>query len=204
MSGLKVYGVPISRAYRALWCANELNLDYEHLPLHFADGSTKKPDYLAVNPNGKLPAIEDGELKLWESMAITCYLAKKHGGGLWPKTLQDEAKVLQWSFWVVSELERPVLSYLLHTAFLPAAKRKLDTASEALLQVQAPFRVLDDALRKTGDLIGDTFTVADLNVAAVLYWAKAAKLDLSAFPHVAQWLDKSLSRPAAVRAQEAA
>jgi glutathione S-transferase len=204
MSGLKVYGVPLSRAFRALWCANELNLDYEHMPLHFADGSTKKPEYLSVNPNGKLPAIEDGELKLWESMAITCYLAKKHGSGLWPKTLEDEAKVLQWSFWVVSELEKPVLSYLLHTAFLPEAKRNPDIAREALGQVQAPLKVLDEALKGTGYLIGDNFTVADLNVAAVLSWAKASKLDLSAFPQVAQWLDRSLSRPAAVRAQKAA
>ena len=82
MSNLKIYGVPLSRAYRALWMANELGLDYENVPIHFADGSAKTPEYLAVNPNGRIPAIDDNGFKLWESMAINLYLAKKHGSGL--------------------------------------------------------------------------------------------------------------------------
>ena len=85
MSNLKIYGVPLSRAYRALWMANELGLDYENVPIHFADGSAKTPEYLAVNPNGRIPAIDDNGFKLWESMAINLYLAKKHGSGLLPK-----------------------------------------------------------------------------------------------------------------------
>ncbi len=71
MSKLKIYGVPLSRAYRALWMANELGLDYENVPIHFADGSAKTAKYLAVNPNGRIPAIDDNGFKLWESMAIT-------------------------------------------------------------------------------------------------------------------------------------
>ena len=64
MSDLKIYGVPLSRAYRALWMANELGLDYENVPIHFADGSAKTPEYLAVNPNGRIPAIDDNGFKL--------------------------------------------------------------------------------------------------------------------------------------------
>jgi glutathione S-transferase len=101
MSNLKIYGVPLSRAYRALWMANELGLDYENVPIHFADGSAKTPEYLAVNPNGRIPAIDDNGFKLWESMAINLYLAKKHGSGLLPKTMEDEAHAIQWSFWVM-------------------------------------------------------------------------------------------------------
>jgi Glutathione S-transferase, N-terminal domain len=61
MSRLKIYGIPMSRAFRVLWMANELGLNYENVPIHFADGSSKTPEYLAINPNGKIPAIEDGE-----------------------------------------------------------------------------------------------------------------------------------------------
>ena len=107
MSDLKIYGVPLSRAYRALWMANELGLDYENVPIHFADGSAKTPDYLAVNPNGRIPAIDDNGFKLWESMAINLYLAKKHGSGLLPKTMENEAHAIQWSFWAMTEVEKP-------------------------------------------------------------------------------------------------
>src|SRR6266571_8430592 len=88
MSNLKVYGVPGSRAYRVLWMVNELGLDYEHVPVHFGDGSARTPEYLAVNPNARIPAIDDAGFKLWESMAINLYLAKKHDKGFWPKTLE--------------------------------------------------------------------------------------------------------------------
>jgi hypothetical protein len=123
MSNLKIYGVPLSRAYRALWMANELGLDYENVPIHFADGSAKTPEYLAVNPNGRIPAIDDNGFKLWESMAINLYLAKKHGSGLLPKTMEDEAQAIQWSFWVMTEVEKPALAVLLHRFFLPEDQR---------------------------------------------------------------------------------
>src|SRR5271166_83373 len=95
MSSLKIYGVPLSRAYRALWMANELGLDYENVPINFADGSAKTPEYLAVNPNGRIPAIDDNGFKLWESMAINLDLAKKHGSVSLPKTMDREPRELE-------------------------------------------------------------------------------------------------------------
>jgi glutathione S-transferase len=200
MSNLKVYGVPRSRAYRVLWMVNELGLDYEHVPVHFGDGSTKTADYLAINPNGRIPAIDDGGLKLCESMAINLYLARKHDRGLWPKTLAGEAQALQWSFWAITEVEKPALAALLHRMFLPEDKRDPKLADEGEQQLQQPLKVLDQALAKTGYLVGSSFTVADLNVASILSWARMARVDLSAFPHVKQWLTAALQRPAAVDA----
>lgn len=196
---MKIYGVPASRAYRVLWMANELGLDYERVPVHFGDGSSKTPEYLAINPTGRIPAIDDNGFKLWESMAINLYLAKKHDG-LWPKTAEGEAQALQWSFWAMTDVEKPALAALLHRMFLPEDKRdpRLGDAGERELQV--PLKVLDQALAKTGYLIGSSFTVADLNVAAILSWARLARVDLSAFPHVQQWLAAALQRPAAVKA----
>jgi len=74
---LKIYGTAMSRASRALWAAEELGLKYEHVPVGFADGGTRKPEYLKINPNGHVPALEDGAVTLCESIAINLYLAEK-------------------------------------------------------------------------------------------------------------------------------
>src|ERR1051326_8104973 len=137
MSKLKIYGVAGSPAYRVLWMANELGLDYEHVPVHFGDGSAKTAEYLAINPNGRIPAIDDGGFQLWESMAINLYLAKKHDG-LWPKTLEGEAQALQWIFWAMTELEKPALAMLLHRMFLPAEQRDPKLADEGEQQLRRP------------------------------------------------------------------
>jgi glutathione S-transferase len=200
MSKLKVYGVSGSRAYRTLWMVNELGLEYESIPVHFADGSAKTREYLAINPNGRIPAIDDDGLKLWESMAINLYLAKKYDKGLWPKTLEGEAQAIQWSFWVMTEVEKPTLAVLFHRVFLPEDRRDPKAAEDGEQQLQGPLKVLDQALAKTGHLIGSTFTVADLNVASVLAWAKTGRANLSAYPHVEKWLIAAMQRPAAVKA----
>ncbi len=200
MSKLKIYGVAGSRAYRTLWMVNELGLEYENMPIHFADGSAKTPEYLAINPNGRIPAIDDNGLKLWESMAINLYLARKHDKGLWPKTIEGEAQAIQWSFWVMTEVEKPTLAVLFHKVFLPEGQRDPKAAEDGEQQLQRPLKVLDQALAKTGYLVGSSFTVADLNVASVLSWARIARMDLSAYPHVDKWLTAALRRPAAVKA----
>ncbi len=203
MSKLKIYGVAGSRAYRTLWMVNELGLEYENMPIHFADGSAKTPEYLAINPNGRIPAIDDNGLKLWESMAINLYLARKHDKGLWPKTIEGEAQAIQWSFWVMTEVEKPTLAVLFHKVFLPEGQRDPKAAEDGEQQLQRPLKVLDQALAKTGYLVGSSFTVADLNVASVLSWARIARMDLSAYPHVDKWLTATLRRPAAVKAAPA-
>jgi glutathione S-transferase len=107
------------------------------------DGSAKTPEYLAVNPNGRIPAIDDNGFKLWESMAINLYLARKHGSGLLPKTMEDEAQAIQWSFWVMTEVEKPALAVLLHRFFLPEDQRDSKLADEGEQQLQKPLEVLD-------------------------------------------------------------
>src|SRR5204862_8267567 len=96
MSKLRIYGIARTRAFRALWIAKELGLDYDHVPIEIGPAGARKPEYLAINPNGRLPAIDDDRFVLWESLAITLYLAKKHGR-LYPATLAGEAKAWQWS-----------------------------------------------------------------------------------------------------------
>src|SRR5262249_31496794 len=194
MSKLRIYGVARTRAFRALWMAEELGLDYEHLPLEIGAAGARKQDYLALNPNGRLPAIDEDGFVLWESLAITLYLAKKHGR-LYPATLEGEAKAWQWSFWAVQEVDRGVNIWSLHALRLPAAERDAARRAEALKVIDAPFRVLDGALAKTRHLLGDDFTVADLNGPAVL--GGAIEMDLTALPPLSAWLRDCLDRPAA-------
>jgi glutathione S-transferase len=105
MSGLKIYGVAPTRTMRTLWMANELSLDYELVPISPRDGSTTSPEFLAVNPNASVPAIQDGDTTLWESLAINLYLAKKHGGDLAPRDDGEYGLALQWSFWAMGNVE---------------------------------------------------------------------------------------------------
>ena len=194
MSSLRIYGIARTRAYRALWMAMELGLDYEHLPIEIGDTGARSPEFLAINPNGRLPVIVDDGFVLFESLAITLYLAKKHGK-LYPATLEGEARAWQWSFWAIAEVDRGVNIWSLHAVRLPPQERDAALRKEALKVIAAPFKVLDAALAKAPYLLGDGFTVADLNVAAVI--SRAIDMDLSAVPHLKAWLTRCLDRPAA-------
>jgi glutathione S-transferase len=196
---LRIYGIARTRAFRALWIAKELGLAYEHLPIEIGDAGARAPEFLEINPNGRLPFIEDDGFVLFESLAITLYLAKKHSNGkLYPGTLQGEAKAWQWTSWALNEVDRGVNIWSLHAVRLPEAERDAAKRDEALKVVASPFRVLDAALANHPYLLGDDFTVADLNVAAVI--SRAVDMDLSAVPKLKAWLSRCLERPAARKA----
>ena len=200
---LKIYGVARSRAFRTLWMAKELGLDYDHVKVDFATGETRTPAHLALNPNGHIPVIAEDGFVLWESMAINLYLAKKHSlGRLYPTRLEDEARAWQWSFWGMTEAERPVLTALFNRAILPEEKRDAAAADAAERTLAQPLKVLDGALSRSVNLLGDDFTVADLNVASILSWARPANIDMSPFPKVAEWLKNCAARPAARAARQ--
>jgi len=200
---LKIYGVARSRTFRTLWMAKELGLDYEHIKVDFATGETRAPAHLALNPNGHIPVIDDDGFVLWESMAINLYLAKKYSAArLYPTRLEDEARAWQWSFWGMTEVERPVLTVLFNRAILPEDKRDAAAADAAEKQLAQPLGVLDGALSRTANLLGADFTVADLNVASILSWARTAQVNMSPFPKTAEWLKNCAERPAARAARQ--
>ena len=196
MSRLRIYGIARTRAFRALWMAKELGLDHEHDPVEIGDAGARTPEFLAINPNGRLPVIVDGDFVLFESLAITLYLAKKHSQGvLYPGTLEGEARAWQWSLWAVTEVDRGVNIWSLHAVRLPPEERDAAKRAEALKVLVAPFKVLDTAVSRQPYLLGSDFTVADLNVAAVI--SRAIEMDLDAVPNLKAWLTRCLERPAA-------
>ena len=197
---IKLYGVPGSRACRPLWMLEEVGVPYENIPTHFATGETHRPEYLALNPNGHVPTLVDGDLVLWESMAINLYLAAKYGcGTFWPNELADQARCIQWSFWLMTEVETPLVTALLHRAFYPEPQRNARLADESEVALAKPFKVLDTHLSDRRFIVGNGVSVADINAASVIFWTRLARVEIKPFPNLGRWLTSCLERPAAVR-----
>jgi glutathione S-transferase len=170
------------------------------VPQHFRDAKNSA-DYLAVNPNGRIPALVDGDLVLFESMAINLYLAKTYGGDLYPRDAAGEARAWQWSVWAISEIEPLQMQIVIQKLFVPADKRDQTLIDNAAKGLERPLQVLDKALAKSFWLLGDRFTVADLNVAAVLMLLDMVQQDYSRYTHVKSWMTACQSRPALARAR---
>jgi glutathione S-transferase len=194
---IKLYGTSMSRAARSLWALEEVGVKYEHVPVGFT-GELRKPEYLKINPNGHMPALDDNGTLLWESMAINLYLAEKYGKApLWPSTVEAHGVCYQWSFWGMTEVETPLLDIFLNKTKQQADEKAVQGNIEKL---KAPLKVLDDQLRSSDYLLGKEFTIADLNVASVMSLAPFIQLDLSATPNAQKWLQNCLGRPANLRA----
>jgi glutathione S-transferase len=203
---LKIYGVLRSRASRPVWMAKELGIPYEHVPViqnyrlpntAAAEGllNTQSPEFLAVNPNGLVPTIEDDGFVLNESLAITLYLGRKHGGPLAPRDVREEGLMTMWSLWAATECEMPALRAMQNGPSVTTRNPAIYDASVAALKPK--FAVLDKALREgAGHLVGGRFTVADLNVAEIIRYAQAAPELFIDAPDVQSWITACQARPA--------
>ena len=215
---IKLYGVPESRAARCLWMLEELGMAYENVAVHFA-GDAQKPEYLKINPNGHIPALDDDGLVLFESLAINLHLARKYCAEkrLWPESRDDQSRAIQWSIWAMTEVEPPIVKMLMHRLFAPEAERIEAEAIKGEQALHKAIGVLEGAMRGRTYLLGDTFSVADLNVFGVLAWdhpalrtpyldkldpraaARIGSLKLDRTPYVASWASRCAERPALSR-----
>ncbi len=196
---LTIYGSANSRALRVIWMAAELGLKYEHKDWLPRSPETKTTDYLAVNPNARVPSIDDDGFILSESLAINMYLAKKHKSALYPADPKLEALCWQWSLWETDRLDRQIVDYVRNSVASPPAERKPAVAEAAWLQVAPAFDVLETALAKSPWLAGPAFSVADLNVAGALY--RGLSIDVSKWRNLDGWLHRCWERPAAKHAR---
>ncbi len=194
---LTIYGTPASRTFRVIWAAEELGLSYALVPWHYKDPRVKSPEYLAINPNGMIPAIVDDGLPLFESLAINLYLARKHGK-LWPADIAGEGRALQWTLWAATEVENAMGTWFYNTLFLPEPERKPELAQKAAADLAPRLDVLERALGSSCWLAGQSFGIADLNVAAVLF--RAPRYGLDRWSRVADWHARCYARPAAMAA----
>jgi glutathione S-transferase len=193
---LTIYGSPRSRTMRVLWAAAELRLPYEHIPLAWDDPALKSPAFLKLNPAGTIPVIVDDGFALSESLAINLYLAKKYGSGgsepLYPGELPREAECWRWSLWAQGHLEPWIQGDLRTTPLHQAAGALMHSMAQPSLAH------LEQVLSDRPWIIAEHFTVADLNVCAVLSPSRTAKLDLASLPHLRGWLARCYGRPASL------
>lgn len=205
---LTIYGVYRSRATRTLWLAGELGLNFKLVPViqarrvedplaANAPMNTLTPSFLAINPMGTIPCIEDDGMVLYESMAINLYLARKHGTAVAPADLAEDAQMMQWSFFAATEIETNALKI---SSTVSEGLANTD-AGQAVIEVAArllrrPFKVLEQHLSENEYLVGNRFSVADINVAEVVRYAQAHTPLFEANPVVKAWLDRCQSRAA--------
>jgi glutathione S-transferase len=208
---LTIYGIQASRALRPLWAATELGLPFEHVQTDYRAGGSRTAEFLALNPNGRIPVVvdhrPDGDVTVWESMACALYIVRHHGRAdgvnLVPATPREDAEALRWSFWVMTEVEKDALTVLMHRYAMPADERKPELAEKAEQRLHVPLRVLEQHLvqqqaRGESHLAAARFTVADLCVASVLLWVRATRQLMDAYPLLNAWLHQCLGRAAYV------
>ncbi|MEG4226165.1 glutathione S-transferase family protein [Microcoleus sp. N9_B2] len=175
---LKLYGGARSRASIVQWYLEEIAVPYEFVMLDMQAGAHLQPEYLEINPIGKVPAIADGDFKLWESGAILLYLAQKYGK--MPDTLEQQAQIVQWVMFANATLGPGI--------FTEASR---DRETPKLL------KPLNEIFEKQPFLMGDEFGVADAAVGSILaYIPMMLKLDLSAYPAVVDYIKRISERPA--------
>lgn len=197
MTKVKVYGVPPTRVLRALWLLNELEIEYELVPTEPLGEETRSPEFRALNPAGKLPVLVDGDVVLTESAAIQLYLAEKFpAAGLIPENIVDRAQMYRWIFFLVTEIEQPLWRIARNTAIYPEDKRIPADIEMAAHECKAMLAVLEQHMHGREYLVGDRLSVADLNAAYTLDWAREAGMLTDA--HVLRaYVEKMYARPKA-------
>jgi glutathione S-transferase len=193
---LTIFGTSKSRAFRVLWAAKELQLDFSHEPIDWQTCG-QDPAYLAVNPAGSIPCIREGDFVLAESLAINLYLARKHGR-LWPETHESQGLATQWSFWAATSLEPAYVKWAMHARWLPLELRQPAVAEEGKRELVRPMNRLNAALQGKTWLLEDRFTIADLNVASVISLLRGEQA--TPWPDVSAWLNRCAGRQASKEA----
>lgn len=197
---MKLYGFPPTRSLRVVWALRELEVAYDFVNVDPTKGELQSPEFLAVNPAGKLPALVDGELVLTESVAIVLYLAEKYPKrGLLPSALGARAEVYRWLFFAATELEQPIWRIARHTVLYPPEKRlaaEVPIARQDFLDMAA---VMEKHLQGRQFLVGDDVTVADLVAAYTLDMATVQQGQrlLDELPGLRAYLERMYQRPKA-------
>ena len=160
---LQLYGNPRSRAMRCLWMLEEVGQPYQLVDKSLRADDLHSADYLKLNPNARIPTLVDGEVVLWESMAINLYLAQKYPGPMHCADAAVLGHAAQWSFWAMLEIEMLLLHMLEHRVLLAEHARDISVVERNELLLKKPLGILNGALAGRSHLAGDSFTVADLN-----------------------------------------
>ena len=169
---------------------DHMELDAERHVVQLAKGEQMAPEFLAINPNGMVPTLVDGEVTVVESNAIVIYLADNHGSELWPGDRLRQLEVLQWMFWEQSHYMFACGVVFYNRLVKPLIRQEPDEqrVEEAIAKFRRHSKVLDDRLADRRHLLGDQLSLADWAVAGNLSTAGAVGLPVAEFPNLARWL----------------
>lgn len=190
---IKIYGSKNSSAMRCLWLLEEVGAPYENQALDFQKKEHKAPEYLKLNPNGKIPTMVDGEVVLWESLAINSYIAEKYKPELLGTSAQERGLVNQWSLWALMHL---------YAAFYPLViktwrkSEETEETKKALMELPQWLGILNSQLMGKDYMVGERFTLADLNLLSVVQSAAFISYSLSDFPEIERWQARLMERAA--------
>ncbi|WP_437906394.1 glutathione S-transferase family protein [Sorangium sp. So ce327] len=197
---MKLYVVPGSPNCRKVQAVvHELSVPVETILVDFATGAHKSQDYLAINPNGLVPSLVDGDLRLWESNAIMQYLADAHGAtSLFPRDPRRRIDVVRWQCWELSHFGRALGAVLFERLFKPLMGGQPDEAiaQRALEQLQPYAALLEAHLKARAFVAGDAVTLADFSLGCQLPLAALGRVDLAPFPNLRAWLARLDEREA--------
>ena len=196
---MKLYYFETSNPRKPCAVAKYLGSPVEFVRVDLTKREHMTPEFLAVNPNGKVPALSDGEVCLWEGHAIMIYLAMKAGSDLWPQDPARQVDVLQWLNWDTAHFSRHGGTLLFENHIKPAfglGEPDPDAVGEATAFFRNFAAVLDAHLQGRTHIVGDRLSVADFGVAAVLPSAREAKLPLGGFKEIVRWHDALMEIPA--------
>jgi glutathione S-transferase len=191
---MKLYEFAPTRSIRARWTLQELGVEFEAVTVNLVLGEHRRPEFLKINPAGKLPVLVDGDTVLTESIAIVTYLAEKYPEKkLIPTELPEKAQAYRWLLFAATELEQPLWRITRHTNLYPETKRlpaDVVLAREDFLPMAA---VLEEHMRGREFLVGDSATVADFVTAYTLDWANMVQL-LDDFPGLRSYMERMYAR----------
>jgi glutathione S-transferase len=194
---MKLYGFAPTRSLRVQWMLQELGLDFEYVQVDPTKGEHRRPEFLALNPAGKIPVLVDDDLVLNESIAIVLYLAEKYPQkGLLPADLRARADTYRWLLFTATELEQPIWRIARHTHQYPVEKRlpaEIPLARQDFLDMAA---VMEKHLETRPVLVGESVTVADLVAAYTLDMASMVHL-LESLPNLSAYMERMYARPKA-------
>jgi glutathione S-transferase len=196
---MKLYYFETPNARKACAVARYLNTPLEFVRVDLTKGEHKAPAFLAINPNGKVPALEDGDVRLWESAAIMCYLANRAGSSLWPKDPARQVDVIRWLSWDAMHFSRHGGTLFFQRVIKPhfrLGEPDLAAIDEAMGFFRQFAGVLNSHLEGQGYVVGDALTVADFALASFLPHAHEAKLPLDEFPEIRRWYAQLEQLPA--------
>ncbi len=196
---LTIYGSINSSAGRCLWLLEELGVPYINKPIDFRSGEHKSSEYLKLNPNGKVPTLVDGEYVLWESYAINWYLTEKYRPEWLGGTIEERALVWQWSLWSQLHVQKYFDILLYFVLFQVGTEEGVEVAKKDVVRY---LEVLDKHLSNNKYMVGEVFTLADLNLASVINVGMSLQYDISSYTHIERWMTVMKKRPAFVRLME--